>query len=122
MATLPSAQIRISEAGALIDAAWALLQRDSDVAYEIGRAGRLTTVADRAVWRRNNAYAGVMSVRAVDLLHPLIGARGLVTDSDFLRAHRDLHAATMQINMSWDRQAAAAAQLDLGLEPGDPRI
>ena len=122
MATLPSAQIRISEAGALIDAAWALLQRDSDVAWEIGRIGRLTTIADRAGWRRNNAYAGVMCVRAVDLLHPLIGARGLVADSDFLRAHRDLHAATMQINMSWDRQAMAAAQLELGLEPSDPRI
>ena len=122
MATLPSAQMRVSEAGALIDAAWALLQRDCDVAFDIGRGGRLTTVADRAGWRRNNAYAGVMCVRAVDLLYPLIGARGLVADSDFLRAHRDLHAATMQINMSWDRQAGAAAQVELGLEPSDPRL
>ena len=122
MAGLTTAQMRVAEAGALIDAAWALQQRDCDAALEIGEAGRLTTVEDRAVWRRNNAYAGVMSVKAVQLLYPLIGARGLAPDSDFLRAFRDIHAATMQINMSWDRQAVSAGQIQLGLEPDDPRI
>ena len=52
MATLTTAQIRVAEAGALIEAAWALMQRDCDVAQEIGEIGRLTTVADRAFWRR----------------------------------------------------------------------
>ncbi len=121
MATLSSAQLRVAEAGALIDAAWALLQRDCDDAYEIGRSGRLTTVADRALWRRNNAYAGVLCVRAARTLHPLIGARGLVADGDFPRAWRDLRAATLQINMAWDRQAVSAGQVALGIDPGDPR-
>lgn len=121
MASLTTAQIRVAEAGAMIDAAWALMQRDCDVALEIGREGRLTTVEDRAFWRRNNAYVGVMSIAAVDKLYPLIGARGLRPDSDFLRSWRDVHAATMQINMAWDRQAVNAGQLQLGLTVTDPR-
>jgi len=121
MATLTTAQMRVAEAGALIDAAWALMQRDCDVALEIGKIGRLTTVEDRAFWRRNNAYAGVMCVKAVETLHPLIGARGLTDTSDFIRAYRDLLAATMQINMAWDRHATTAAELQLGLPATDPR-
>lgn len=122
MAGLPTVQMRVSEAGALVDAAWALLQRDCDAAYRIGCEGRLTTAADRAQWRRNNAYAGVLCTRAVELLYPLVGARGLVADGDFLRAYRDIHAATLQINMAWDRQALPAARITLGLEPGDSRV
>lgn len=122
MASLTTAQLRVAEAGALIEAAWALMQRDCDVALEIGREGRLTTVEDRAFWRRNNAYAGVMCIRAADILHPLIGARGLVPESDFMRAWRDIHAATMQINMAWDRHAISAAEIQLGLTPTDPRV
>ena len=121
MASLTTAQLRVAEAGALIDAAWALQQRDCDVALEIGEIGRLTTPEDRAFWRRNNAYAGVMCIRAVDILYPLIGARGLVPESDFLRSYRDIHAATMQINMAWDRQAVTAGEIQLGLPPSDPR-
>jgi alkylation response protein AidB-like acyl-CoA dehydrogenase len=121
MASLTTAQMRVAEAGALIEAAWALMQRDCDVAFDIGEIGRLTTVEDRAFWRRNNAYAGVMCVKAVDILHPLIGARGLTPDSDFMRAYRDIHAATMQINMAWDRHAISAAEIQLGLTPSDPR-
>lgn len=121
MAGLTTAQMRVAEAGALIEAAWALMQRDCDIALEIGDIGRLTTVNDRAFWRRNNAYAGVMCVKAVEILHPLIGARGLTPESDFMRAYRDIHAATMQINMAWDRHAISAAEIQLGLTPSDPR-
>lgn len=121
MANLTTAQMRVAEAGALIDAAWALLQRDCDVALKIGEIGGLTTVSDRAFWRRNNAYAGVMCVKAVETLHPLIGARGLTEKSDFMRAYRDILAATMQINMAWDKHAISAGELQMGLEPSDPR-
>ena len=105
----------------LIEAAWALMQRDCDVALEIGKIGRLTTVDDRAFWRRNNAYAGVMCVKAVETLHPLVGECSLAPESDFMRAFRDVHAATMQINMAWDRHAITAAELQLGMPPTDPR-
>lgn len=121
MANQTTAQIRVAEAGALIEAAWALLQRDCDAALEIGEIGRVTTVEDRAFWRRNNAYAGVMCVKAVEILHPLVGARGLTSESVFMRAYRDIHAATMQINMAWDRHAITAAELQLGVPPTDPR-
>ncbi len=122
MATLTTAQLRVAEAGALIDAALALMHRDCGIALDIGASGRLTTAEDRAIWRRNNAYAGVLCTRAVELLHPLLGAHGLVADSDFQRAWRDIHAATMQINMSWDRQAVPAGQIQLGIGPTDPGV
>jgi alkylation response protein AidB-like acyl-CoA dehydrogenase len=122
MATLTTAQLRVAEAGALIDSALALMHRDCGIALDIGASGRLTTAADRAFWRRNNAYAGVLCTRAVELLHPLLGAHGLVAGSDFQRAWRDIHAATMQINMSWDRQAIPAGQVQLGLDPTDPSV
>lgn len=122
MATLTTAQLRVAEAGALIDAALALMHRDCGIALDVGASGRLTTAADRAMWRRNNAYAGVLCTRAVELLHPLLGARGLVAGSDFQRAWRDIHAATMQINMSWDRQAVPAGQIQLGIAPTDPGV
>ena len=86
------AQMRVAEA-ALIEAAWALMQRDCDVALEIGKNGRLTTVDDRAFWRRNNAYAGVMCVKAAETLHPLVGECSLAPESDFMRAFRDVHVA-----------------------------
>ena len=121
MSVLKMAQMRVAEAGALIEAAWALMQRDCDVALEIGKIGRLTTVDDRAFWRRNNAYAGVMCVKAVETLHPLVGECSLAPESDFMRAFRDVHAATMQINMAWDRHAITAAELQLGMPPTDPR-
>ena len=121
MPVLKMAQMRVAEAGALIEAAWALMQRDCDVALEIGKIGRLTTVNDRAFWRRNNAYAGVMCVKAVETLHPLVGGCSCAPESDFMRAFRDVHAATMQINMAWDRHAITAAELQLGMPPTDPR-
>ena len=63
-----------------------------------------------------------MCVKAVELLYPLIGARGLTPDSHFLRCYRDIQAATMQINLSWDRHAASSAELLLGMQPSDPRV
>ena len=45
----------------------------------------------------------------------------LKLSGDFLRAYRDIHAATMQINLAWDRHAISAAEMQLGLPPTDPR-
>lgn len=122
MAELPTAQQRISEAGARIDAAEALLLKDCDDAMRIAEAGGVPEIGDRGRWRRNNAFAVQLCVGAVEHLNPLVGARGLVEDSPFLRMFRDVHAASLQITVAWDIQSVNAGRIRFGLPSLDPRV
>jgi alkylation response protein AidB-like acyl-CoA dehydrogenase len=115
-------QVRIAEAGAEIDAAHAVLLRDCDEAMRIAATDEKPPLAVRARWRRNNAFAGQLCLRAIERLHPLIGARGLRNDSLFLLAWRDIHAAVSQITMAWDIQAVNAGRVQFGLPAQDPRL
>jgi 3-hydroxy-9,10-secoandrosta-1,3,5(10)-triene-9,17-dione monooxygenase len=122
MAELPTAQARISEAGAEIEAAEALLLKDCADAMEIAEAGGVPEINDRARWRRNNAFAVQLCVRALERLNPLVGARGLTPENDFLRMFRDVHAASLQITVAWDIQAVNAGRIRFGLPSLDPRV
>jgi 3-hydroxy-9,10-secoandrosta-1,3,5(10)-triene-9,17-dione monooxygenase len=122
MSELPTVQIRVAEAAAEIDAAEALLLKDSEDAMRIGALGERPPLAQRARWRLNNAFAGQLCLRAIERLHPLIGARGLGADSLFLLAWRDIHAAVSQITMAWDIQAVNAGRVQFGLPAQDPRL
>ncbi len=122
MRELPTTQVRIAEAGAEIAAAWALLVKDCDDALAIVSDGTVPDIDTRARWRLNNAFAGQLCLRAVERLHPLVGARGLDPDSVFLRAWRDIHAAVLQITMAWDVQAVNAGRIRFGLPSLDPRV
>jgi alkylation response protein AidB-like acyl-CoA dehydrogenase len=68
------------------------------------------------------AFAGQLCLRAVERLHPLVGARGLSQDSLFQLAWRDVHAAVSQITMAWDIQAVNAGRIQFGLPSLDPRL
>lgn len=122
LAELPTAQVRISEAGAEIDAAEALLLKDCADAMALAEAGGTPDIMARARWRRNNAYAVQLCVRAVERLNPLVGARGLTADNPFLRMFDDLHAASLQITVAWDIQAVNAGRIRFGLPSLDPRV
>ena len=122
MAELPTAQVRISEAGAEIEAAEALLLKDCADAMAIAEAGGVPEINDRARWRRNNAFAVQLCVRALERLNPLVGARGLKPENDFLRMFRDVHAASLQITVAWDIQAVNAGRIRFGLPSLDPRV
>jgi 3-hydroxy-9,10-secoandrosta-1,3,5(10)-triene-9,17-dione monooxygenase len=122
MAELPTVQVRVAEASAEIDAAEALLLKDCEDAMRIGASGEKPPLLQRARWRLNNAYAGQLCLRAIERLHPLIGARGLREDSLFLLAWRDIHAAVSQITMAWDIQAVNAGRVQFGLPAQDPRL
>ena len=122
MAELPTAQARISEAGAEIEAAEALLLKDCADAMAIAEAGEVPEIDDRARWRRNNAFAVQLCVRALERLNPLVGARGLKPENDFLRMFRDVHAASLQITVAWDIQAVNAGRIRFGLPSLDPRV
>jgi 3-hydroxy-9,10-secoandrosta-1,3,5(10)-triene-9,17-dione monooxygenase len=122
MSELPTAQIRVAEAGAEIEAAEALLLKDCDDAMAIAEAGEVPEIDHRARWRRNNAFAVQLCVRAVERLNPLIGARGLTPENNFLRMFRDVHAASLQITVAWDIQAVNAGRIRFGLPSLDPRV
>jgi len=122
MAELPTAQARISEAGAEIEAAEALLLKDCADAMAIAESGGVPEINDRARWRRNNAFAAQLCVRALERLNPLVGARGLTPDNHFLRMFRDVHAASLQITLAWDIQAVNAGRIRFGLPSLDPRV
>ena len=122
MSDVPTAQVRVAEAGAEIDAAEALLLKDCDDAMRIAASGEPPSVAQRVRWRRNNSFAGQLCLRAVERLHPLVGARGLDRDNLFQLAWRDIHAAVSQITMAWDIQAVNAGRIQFGLPSLDPRL
>ena len=122
MAELPTAQVRVAEAGAEIEAAEALLLKDCADAMATAEAGGVPVLDDRARWRRNNAFAVQLCVRAVERLNPLVGARGLTPENDFLRMFRDVHAASLQITVSWDIQSVNAGRIRFGLPSLDPRV
>ncbi len=122
LAELPTAQARIAEAGAEIDAAYALMLHDSAEAMQYAATGDRAPVLARARWRRDNAFAGQLCMRAVERLHPLAGGRGLNRDSLFQLAWRDIHAAVQQITMAWDIQSVNCGRVQLGLPSLDPRM
>ncbi len=122
MSELPAAQTRVSEAGAEIDAAEALLLKDCADTMAIAEAGDVPDIGTRARWRRNNAFAVQLCVRAVERLAPLVGARGLTRENPFLRMYSDIRAASLQITVAWDIQSINAGRIRFGLPSLDPRV
>jgi hypothetical protein len=98
------------------------LLKDCADAMRMAAADEKPPLAQRARWRLNNAFAGQLCLRAIERLHPLIGARGLRNDSLFLLAWRDIHAAVSQITMAWDIQTVNAGRVQFGLPAQDPRL
>jgi alkylation response protein AidB-like acyl-CoA dehydrogenase len=123
MSDIPTVQVRVAEALAEIEAATALLLKDCDDAMRFGETGEKAPIELRARWRLNNAFAGQLCLRAIERLHPLIGARGINDPENlFLLAWRDIHAAVSQITMAWDIQAVNAGRIIFGLPSLDPRL
>jgi 3-hydroxy-9,10-secoandrosta-1,3,5(10)-triene-9,17-dione monooxygenase len=122
MSELPTVQMRIAEASAEIESASAVLIKDCDEAMEIAATNQKPTLERRAQWRLNNAFAGQLCLRALQRLHPLVGARGLDRNSLFQLAYRDIHAAVSQITMAWDIQTVNAGRIMFGLPSLDPRL
>ncbi len=121
LADQPTVQVRIAEAGAEIDAAWALLLRDCAEATAMTEAGRMADLETRMRWRRNNAYAVQLCLRATDRLYPLAGMRAMQPGSAVARLWRDVHAASSQVGTAWDPQATNYGKALFGAALSDPR-
>jgi 3-hydroxy-9,10-secoandrosta-1,3,5(10)-triene-9,17-dione monooxygenase len=121
LAEQPTILLRIAESAAEIEAAWAVLARDCRSAEAMTEAGEIPTLLQRTAWRRNNAYAVVLSVRATDRLYGLSGMRGMDPSSHVQRCWRDVHAAASQVAINWDTQAVNYGRARFGLPFHDPR-
>ncbi len=122
MNELQSVHLRLAEAAAEVDAAWALMRVDCDEATALVEAEADISLDTRVRWRRNDAFAGKLCMAAVERLYPLAGGRGLGLDNAFQRAWRDVHAATAQITMAWDIVATNYGKVRMGVPFYDPRL
>ena len=91
-------QLKIAEAGVLIDTAKLLVRENWMEAHNFIKNGDRSSVSDRARWRRDAAYACKGCVDAVDLIHGVSGATANYLDNILQLRHRDIHAAAHQIH------------------------
>jgi 3-hydroxy-9,10-secoandrosta-1,3,5(10)-triene-9,17-dione monooxygenase len=122
VAQQPAVRLRISEARAATDAAYALVMQNLSEISKLGEAGEMPTLEQRLRYRTDNAYAARLCLQAVDIIYPLLGARGLNTDDPANRAWRDVHAITNHIALTWDVQGILHSAHMLGFPCPDPKI
>ena len=117
-----SVHLRIAESSAEIAAARALILSDCAQAYRMAETGELPSMVQRVAWRRDDAYAGISCVRAVERLYNLAGGRGIQWDNPFQRSWRDIHAGSSQIVVAWDLNATTYGRVKFGMSAPDPRL
>ncbi len=88
----PFGQVRIAEAAALLDAAWAALERNMAELMTRARAGEKLPLPLRLRVRRDQVTGTGQAIRAVDLLFENSGGRALKTGTPIQRFWRDAHA------------------------------
>jgi 3-hydroxy-9,10-secoandrosta-1,3,5(10)-triene-9,17-dione monooxygenase len=121
IAGLSTIQMRLAESTAEVWAAQLILQQD--IADILGRARRdeEATVMQRLHVRRNQAYVAKLCVRAVNRIFEGSGEHDLYDSSPLQRYHRDIHAASHHVSLSWDTSAEQYGRVTLGLEPTNRR-
>lgn len=118
LADLAGVQMRLAEASTLSDIAAALMLKDCDEATRITEGGAIPSVADKARWRRDGAYAAGMCTDAVKLVFTAMGGAAVYLSQPVQRAFRDAAAANAHYALSWDVNGTmwGRTALDLPLE------
>jgi 3-hydroxy-9,10-secoandrosta-1,3,5(10)-triene-9,17-dione monooxygenase len=122
LATFQNMHVRMGEAAAEIAAARALMRVDLAELIERGRHGDTLSMLDRARIRRDHAYIARLSVQATNRLFEVAGGHALFDSSPLQRAHRDVHAGSHQVALTWPTYAEQYGRALLGLEPNDAFI
>ena len=116
----PAVHIRLSEAEAEIHSARLIMKNDGDDLFGQIRRGEMPSTAQRARFRRNQAYVAKLAVRAVDRLFEGSGGHVLFSSNPMQRCHRDAHAASHHFGIHWETQAEEYGRVRLGLELKNP--
>ena len=117
LAQVVSYQLRLAESSAELWAARSIMRRDCDEIMARARRSELPSLDDRARYRRDQAYVARLCVRAIDRLFEASGGHGLFDSSAIQRFHRDAHAASHHVGLSWDLLAEQYGRVRAGLEP-----
>ena len=122
MRDFQTVQLRVSTAGAKIDAAAALLHNDVMEAQRIYEDGGTVDIETRLRYKRNCALAARMCVEAVDSLHEMAGANGIYDHYPLQRMFRDQRAAAGHFSFSTDAQLPPWGLVALGGEFKSPTL
>jgi 3-hydroxy-9,10-secoandrosta-1,3,5(10)-triene-9,17-dione monooxygenase len=115
-------QLRVAEAGALIDGARLILRDNCDQAERIAAAGATPSIEDKARWRRDAAHSARNCVTAVDVIYDAAGGGANYLSNPLQRAFRDVHAGIAHIGLSWDINGAEFGRTAIGLPIGNPNV
>ena len=116
----PAVHIRLSEAEAEIHSGRLIMKNDCDELFGQIRRGEMPSIAQRARFRRNQAYVARLSTRAVDRLFEGSGGHVLSSSNPMQRCHRDAHAASHHFGIHWETQAEEYGRVRLGLDLKNP--
>jgi alkylation response protein AidB-like acyl-CoA dehydrogenase len=119
MAKKPGIQMRVAEAGALIDAADLLFKRSLRETMAKIFAGEELSLEHRVRSRRDQAYSISMARHAAEILFSASGARALYDTNRTQRAYRDLQAVSAHAVSTWDGPALNYGQVMLGGTPSE---
>ena len=122
LADFSTMQVHVAEAGALIDAAEALIVRDCDEAMRYAEASTVPPMEDKVRWRRNGAYAARMCTQAVDIIFTAAGGGAIYESNPLQRAFRDIHAANGHFGVNWDANGINYGRVALGLPPDSANL
>ena len=115
-------QMKVSEAGTLIQSARLLAHDNIREAEDIAAAGTRPPLEARLRWRRDGAYSAQCCVKAIQLLHSIVGAAGNYLSHPFQRRMRDMLAAAGQVQVNFDINGAEFGRVELGLDPVNKAI
>ncbi|UCF77073.1 MAG: acyl-CoA dehydrogenase [Betaproteobacteria bacterium] len=122
MREFPTVQLRVSAAGAKIDAAALLLRNDCAEAQGVYEGGGTLDTETRLRYKRNCALAARLCVEAVDSLHEMAGANGIFDRYPLQRIFRDARAAAGHFSFSTDAQLPPWGLVALGGEFSSPTL
>ncbi|HZB90598.1 MAG TPA: acyl-CoA dehydrogenase family protein [Stellaceae bacterium] len=122
LADFSTMQVHVAEAGALIDAAEALMLRDCDEAASFAEEGAIPPMEDKVRWRRDGAYAARMCTSAVDIIFTAAGGGAIYENNPLQRAFRDIHAANAHFGVNWDANGINYGRVALGLPPDSANL
>ena len=105
-----------------VEAARLIMQHDIQKILERARRDAMPTLEERLRARRNQAYVATLCVRAVNHLFAGSGGHALFDASPLQRFHRDIHAASHHVSLSWDTASEQYGRVLLGLEPTNRRF
>ncbi len=117
LADFSTLQVHVAEAGALTDAAEAVMLRDCEEAMRFAEAGEVPPMEDKVRWRRDGAYAARMCTQAVDIIFAAAGGGAIYESNPLQRAFRDIHAASGHFGVNWDANGVNYGRVALGLPP-----